>query len=268
MIRVIDTHAHLDEVDNLRDVIERAVQSGIHAIIAVGQYHTSNIKTLTIAREFKHVIYPALGLHPWYAGDTNALQIADTIQHIEKESQNISAIGEIGMDYDNRVLEKASKGMQREVFIRLLDVAVKNDKPVLVHSRYAWRDCFNLVKAAGITKAVFHWFTGPTDVLMDIVSSGYYVSATPAAEYHREHRRVIAETPLSQLMIETDSPVSYGRQTRFVSEPKDVLRSLRAIAAIKDENESMVAAAILRTTVRFFGLAGEIVRDGEISYNE
>jgi TatD DNase family protein len=268
MINVIDTHAHLDEIANLSEVIDRAVKSGVKAIVAVGQDHTSNLKTLSIAKEFSPIVYPAFGLHPWHIGRVDDAQITDTIRFIDESSIDIVAIGEIGLDYDKRVLKIASKEAQKAVLVQLLDIARKRNKPVLIHSRYAWKDCFDLVKAAGIEKAVFHWFTGPSDVLMDIIASGYHISATPGGEYQSEHQRTILETPLTQLMLETDSPVEYGKETRYTSEPKDAIRSLRAVAAIKNEDEFAIADMTLRTTIQFFGLATEIVREGQIGYNE
>ncbi len=250
MVNIIDTHAHLDEIDNLDDVIDRAVKSGVRAIIAVGQDHASNLKTLSISKKFPSIVYPAFGLHPLHIGNMSNDQLTDTLRFIDENSSDIVAIGEIGMDYDKRVLKVASKEVQRDVFTQLLTIARKKNKPVLIHSRYAWKDCFDTVRAAGIEKAVFHWFTGFSSVLSDIINAGYCISATPAAEYHNEHQRAIKETPFAQLMLETDSPVIYGRENRYTSEPKDALRSLRAVAAIKNEDESTVADMTLRTTNR------------------
>ena len=85
-------------------------------------------------------------------------------------------------------------------------------------------------------KAIFHWYTGPINVLRDILDQGYLISATPAAEYHDEHRQAIKETPLQSLVLETDSPVIYrqGSNPGYKSEPADVARTLQAVAILKD----------------------------------
>ena len=111
-----------------------------------------------------------------------------------------------------------------------------------------------MVKEAGIKKAVFHWFTGFSSVLRDIIEAGYFISATPATEYHGEHRRAIKETPLEKLLLETDCPVTYGRETRYRSEPADILRSLRAVAAIKGIDEISVAEQTTHNATHFFDL--------------
>jgi TatD DNase family protein len=107
-----------------------------------------------------------------------------------------------------------------------------------------------------LTKAVFHWYTGTSSVLRDIIASGYYISVTPAVEYHEEHRRAVKETPLEQLLLETDSPVVYGRgrQGEFTSSPADAVRSLKGAAALKDESEAEIAQHTTENAKRLFGI--------------
>jgi TatD DNase family protein len=243
IMRIIDTHAHLDEMEKLELelALDKARKAGIEAIIAVGSNSSSNQKVLEICQTYPFFAYPALGLHPWELGDLNASQIDDTLKLIEEKISNIIAIGEIGLDYDKRATKKASKESQKEVLKRLLALAKKHNKPVSIHSRYAWKDCFDIVHSTGIKKAVFHWFTGFSTVLKDIVDAGYFISCTPAAEYHEEHRRVIKETPAEQLLLETDCPVVYGREDRYRSQPSDVLRSLKYTALLKGISEPAIA---------------------------
>jgi len=129
--------------------------------------------------------------------------------------------------------------MQKDVLRKLLEISVEFDKPVSFHSRYAWKDSLALIKEIGVRRLVFHWYTGFSSTLTELVEAGYYISATPAAEYHDEHRRAVREVPVDRLLLETDCPVYYDREDRYRSQPTDVLRSLKAAAEIKaiDENE-------------------------------
>jgi len=140
------------------------------------------------------------------------------------------------------------------VFRDVLDMARRYDKAVSIHTRYAWKDGFELVRASGVSKAVFHWYTGFSSVLREIVASGHFISATPAAEYHDEHRRAVRETPLESLLLETDSPVTYGRETRFQARPSEVVRTLRAVAKIKNVEEAAVAGITTSNARALFGL--------------
>ena len=254
MLRVIDTHAHLDEFENLSGVLEEARKAGIVAMLAVGSNRQSNLRTLGISRQYRQFVYPALGLHPWELGKIGTNGVDDSLQFIEENIASAIAVGEIGLDYDKRVLKVSSKELQEQAFRGLLNIAREYGKPVSVHSRYAWKDALQAVRAAGVRKAVFHWFTGPSSVLRDMIKGGYFVSATPAAEYHEEHRRAIKETPLERLLLETDSPVTYGRAVRYESGPSDVLRSLRAVSQLKAIDEAAIAEQTTRNAIDFFSL--------------
>jgi len=238
---LVDTHAHLDEIEDLTTVIQKAREAGLEAIIAVGSDNVSNQKVLEICQQYTYFVHPALGLHPLGLGDMDSSQIHHTLQYIEEKIADIVAIGEIGLDYDKRVIKRASKDLQKDVLKNLLTLARSYNKPVSLHNRYSWKDCFDFVYDAGIKKVVFHWFTGFSSTLRDILDAGYFISCTPAIEYHEEHRRVIKETPLEQLVLETDSPVVYGREVRYRAQPADVLRSLKTVASIKGVSEIEVA---------------------------
>jgi TatD DNase family protein len=254
LLELVDTHAHVDEVENLDSALDEAKKAGVVAIIAVGSNHGSNQKVLRIADRHASIIHPALGLHPWELGNMDQNSINVTLDFIEEQAPRISAIGEIGLDYDKRVLKVASKERQQDTLKTILALARQYAKPVSIHSRYAWKDTFDIVKEAGIGKAVFHWFTGFSSVLKDILEAGYFISATPAAEYHEEHRRAVRETPLDKLLLETDCPVTYGRENKYRSQPADVLRSLKSAAVLKGTDEDSLARKTTSSAVKFFGL--------------
>jgi TatD DNase family protein len=255
MYQIIDTHAHLDEVENLEQVIAGAKAAGLVGIIAVGSDTASNVKTLEIATRYPGFVFPALGWHPW---DIKESEIEANLAFIRANIVRAVAIGEVGLDYHKRVRAKADKDLQKRVLRELLKIAKEYDKPACIHSRYAWRDAFDLVREAGLTKAVFHWYTGTSSVLRDILDSGYFISVTPAVEYHEEHRRAVKETPLSQLLLETDSPVVYarGREGEFEAKPADVLRSLRGAAKLKGISEEEIAEATTENARRLFSIEG------------
>ncbi len=253
--RLIDSHAHLEELEDLASALERARQSGVVAIVAVGSDPASNRKVLEIAAKYRGFVYPAIGLHPGLLNDT-ASPIDDQIRFIEENLSDAVAIGEVGLDYHKRVVGVSSKDLQHRAFGAVLGLAKRYGKPVIVHSRYAWRDSFALAAEADVDKAVFHWYTGPTNVLKDILDRGYFVSATLAVEYHAEHRRAVREAPLDNLLLETDSPVVYQGHR---SEPADVSRVLQATADLKGLDPEEVAERTTANAQRLFGLECRIL---------
>ncbi|HJX69578.1 MAG TPA: TatD family hydrolase [Dehalococcoidia bacterium] len=249
--RLIDSHAHLEEIEDLHSAIEGAKQSGVIAIVAVGSDYKSNNKVLEIAGEYSSFVYPALGLHPW---NLEVSPLERNLQFIEDNIKNIVAIGEVGLDYQKELIKKSSKDWQKEVLKSILALARRYNKPVIIHARYAWRDSFTLVKEAAVEKAIFHWFTGPLNVLKDISSQGYFVSATLAAEYHEEHRRAIKEVPLENLLLETDSPVEYRGHR---AEPADVVLALNSVAELKELPPSIVADKTTENALRLYGISND-----------
>jgi TatD DNase family protein len=253
MLALIDTHAHLDEIENLEQVIAKAKEAGLIAIIAVGADIASNSRTLEIATKHRGFVYPALGYHPENIRES---EIEANLAFIQSHIDEAAAVGEAGLDYSKWVRAIADKDLQKRALRELLSIARDNDKPALIHSRYAWRDALNAVIEGGIEKAVFHWYTGTSGVLRDIIAHGYYISVTPAVEYHEEHRRAVKETPLEKLLLETDAPVVYarGREGEFTSGPADVVRSLRGAAVLRGLSEEEIAKVTTENAKKLFGI--------------
>ena len=256
--KIIDCHAHLEQIRDLEAALSRAKQAQVVAIVAVSVDLNSCQEVLKISRNYRDrrlypQIYPALGMHP---GNLQPAQLPAVIKLIEENMDKIAAIGEIGLDFWYKQAKEAGpRKLQEETFLQQLDLAKRYNKPVIIHSRGAWRDCLTLVVQQGITQAVFHWYSGPQDVLQDILKQGYFISATASCEYSREHRQAIEETPLEKLLLETDAPVVFkGESGKYQSEPKDVLRALKAVAQIKDVAEAVLAQKTLENAREFFSI--------------
>lgn len=244
MRNLIDGHVHLDAIPNAVDAIKKALSAGVTRIIAVGMDLESNQKILDLAENFPGCIFPSVGYHPWSIIEN---EIEDTLSFIEKHINRCVAVGEVGLDYKIKV----KKPLQREVFSRVLKIAQKNDKPVIIHTRFSYERAHRMVVETGVEKAVFHWFSGPENILARIIEDGYYVSATPALAFSKAHREAISKAPLDRLMIETDSPVKYRYKT---SEPADLIETLCQLAMLKGISVEMAAAVTVENMVRFFNL--------------
>lgn len=250
MYRIIDTHAHLEEIDGLDAALERAREAGVVAVIAVGMDRQTNERALEVSERHPGFVYPALGLHPWGL-ETSKVDAA--LRSIEESVDRAVAIGEVGLDYWLKEARRdpRQKELQRETFSSVLALAKRYRKPVLVHARGSWRDSLEMVRQAGVERAVFHWFSGPMEVLDELLDSGYFISATPAAGYSQPHRQAVRRAPLSNLLLETDCPVEYQGHA---SEPADLPRVLRAVAKLEGLEEREVAEVTTANAARLFGL--------------
>ena len=253
MYRLIDTHAHLEEIENLEQAITEAKSANIIGIIGVGSDYESNQKVLHFAQVYKGFVYPAMGWHP---GNLKGSAIDHNLEFIKAHIDRAVGIGEVGLDYHKKVRAIADKDLQKYVFRELLKIAKRYQKPVIIHSRYAWRDALSLVEEAELEKVVFHWYTGTSSVLRDIISQGYFISATPAVAYHDEHRRAVKGIPLDRLLLETDSPVVYRRGSEFEyqARPADILQALRGVARLKGMSETQIAEITTTNAMKLFGL--------------
>jgi TatD DNase family protein len=108
-----------------------------------------------------------------------------------------------------------------------------------------------MVAVSGVEKVVFHWYSGPLDILDHILADGFWVSATPALAYSLPHRAVIAKAPLERILIETDAPVKYRDK---VSEPADLRITLRELSHLKNVPQDRLASVTTENAKRFFGI--------------
>lgn len=257
MMRLIDTHAHLSDLEDRGGVINRAKEVGIEAIVAVGSNLETNKATIEWSEGFPGYVYPALGIHPteWAQDD-----VLTTLQYIKEQIDRIAAVAEIGLDYWDKDARKNKdvRERQRQIYVEQLKMANELEKPVSVHGRGSWRDALDLAVQYGPKNVVFHWYSGPSEVLVEILDHGYLISATPAAEYSRDHRAALAEAPLERIMMETDSPV-YLRNRRRPSEPSDLVITLRALAELKGTSKQEVARVTTGNARNFFRMSADAI---------
>ncbi|MEW6070564.1 MAG: TatD family hydrolase [Candidatus Thermoplasmatota archaeon] len=253
MCELIDTHAHLELITQIENCLKEAKDRDVSAIIAVGSSYQSNIEVLKIAGSYKSKdfpkIFPALGLHPWDLKE----EVEVGLEHIKSNIDKIVAIGEIGLDYWLKEVRKDEnkKELQRKIFKKQLELAENFKKPVTVHSRGAWKDCYEFVKNFNLKEVIFHWYSGPLEILEGILEKGYFVSATPALEYSKEHQEVIKRAPIENILLESDAPVKYrGKE----SKPSDVARVLELVAELKNLSKEEVASKTTDNAKRIFGL--------------
>jgi TatD DNase family protein len=239
---LVDSHAHLEQLEDLPESLREAKAAGVFGIIAVGMDIVSNGKALQIAAANPQFVYPTLGYHPWQIRDG---EVGTNLSFIRDHIGEGVALGEIGLDYKIKI----KKELQQSVFERLLDIALESNKPVIIHCRYSHRRAYETVKEKKIKHAVFHWYSGPVDLLDEILSKGYFISATPALVYSPPHQEAIKRAPLDRILLETDTPVSYqGKESR----PKDVYVTLGEVARLKGLEPYKIAVQATANTSQFF----------------
>ena len=241
---MIDGHAHINELENPADEFAKAKRAGVKAIIGVGMEVVSNRRILEFARKYPRFVAPAIGYHPW---EIREEEIEKNLAFIEEHITDCIALGEVGVDYK----AKTKKPIQRRVFGEVIRIGKRYDKPLILHCRYSHERVFSMIREAGVRRAVFHWYNASLELLQEILSAGYYVSATPALSTSPYHQDAIQEAPIERILVETDCPVSFDGKD---SVPSDVVVTVRALARLKGISVAAVADATYRNTVNFYGL--------------
>ncbi len=252
---IIDTHAHIDGLEDLPGALARADEAGVSDIVAVSVDLDSMKKVLAIAGQYRRPkIHPALGVHPGKVQPDTQQTAFDFMRvHIKQAC----AIGETGLDYWYKWVRKdqLERQKQKDSYAFHLGLAREFDLPIVIHSRGAWRDCLSMAQESGVRRALFHWYSGPVDILDQIFEAGFYVSTGPSVSYSPESRRAMAHAPLGRVLVETDSPVNYKEgETSFMAEPKDVIRAWKALAQLKNLNEQEALAVLNANAKAFFRL--------------
>lgn len=243
-IPLIDTHIHLEEMADPEEAILEARKAGVVGMVAVGSDLLSNEKIKAFSRQYPGVVFPAFGYHPekiTISGIRNHLDFL--IRHLD----DAVALGEVGLDYKISVPREIQEG----AFHDLLELAWEKKKPVIVHSRLSYEETFESVRKHNLKKVVFHWYSGPKEVLKELLLMGYFISATPALSYSPKHREAVTLAPLKQILIETDAPTAYQG---VISSPAQVLQTLRELSKIKGVELEEAALKTTRNAREFFGI--------------
>lgn len=253
--QIIDTHAHIDQLADIQGALQRAKEAGVTDIVAVSVDLNSMRKILDLTKSVQEPkIHPALGIHPGMVKEGEPAEAFDFMRAHIKEAV---AIGETGLDYwyqwvrDNT--EERAK--QKDALAKHLQLAKEFHLPIIIHSRGAWRDCVSMAQEAGVAKALFHWYSGPVDIMKGILDSGFYVSTSPSVAYSPQSQQAMLAANVERILIETDSPVSYkDDHGGFTSEPKDVRRTLQALSRLKNIDEEKLSDIVNHNAREFFGI--------------
>jgi TatD DNase family protein len=264
MLCLADAHCHLDAAyfDEGPDaVLGRARDAGVIGLVVVGLAVEGGGPgsdgldpvrfAVDLARRMPGRVAACVGLHPHDASHwTSDLHEGLRALAILPE---VAAVGEIGLDYH---YDFAARDVQREVFAAQLALAQQLGRPVIIHTREATDDTFDILAQAGALRGVFHCFTGDAAMARRALDIGFFLSFSgiltfPKAESIREAARLV---PDDRLLVETDSPylapVPFRGQR---NEPAHVTRVVDALAALRGGTPSAMAE---RTSLNFTGLFG------------
>jgi TatD DNase family protein len=254
----IDSHAHLTHasvVDHVEEMLQRAEQHKIGAIVNVCTDHASLEKGLLLGERHRW-IFNAAAVTPH-----DVEQIGESffpeVAACAREGK-ILAVGETGLDYH---YEHSPKELQKQFLDRHLHLAMETKLPVIFHCREAFQDLFERVGKD--QAAVLHCFTGTLEEAKGCLDRGWMISFSGIVTFkNAEPLREIARfVPLDAIVIETDTPYLAPLSKRGkVNEPFYVIETAQVIAETKGITLEEVAFATSTNAAKFFCFPKHIIR--------
>ena len=249
-----DTHAHYDSGAFNEDrlpLLASMPEKGVELIIDPGCDLISSRKAIELAERFDFV-YAAVGWHP---EDIDKLTEEDyrSMESLAQHKKCV-AIGEIGLDY---YWDASQKDVQKALFRRQAELALRLNKPVIVHDREAHADSLDIVCDYPELRGVFHCYSGSVEMARELWKLGWYTGFDGPVTYKNARRTVeaVQEVPLERLLLETDSPYMAPVPKRGT---RNDSRNIRCIAEKIAEIRNMTADAIIRVSAengrRLFGI--------------
>lgn len=259
---LVDTHAHLnfpDYKDDLDEVIKRSVKNGVTKIICVSSNVAESGKAIQIAKKYKRVVYAAVGIHPHQTDPKTKLSPEKQIQKLGKLAKNkeVVAIGEFGFDYAPAPPGEKDRSKKEQVFLfeKQIELALKNNLPINVHSREASSDTLEMLErhANKNLKGVWHCYSAGKKRVKKIEQLGFYFGVDGNITYDPGLQNVFQEIPLEKILLETDCPFlapEPHRSTR--SEPAHVKIIAEYLAKIKGVSFEEVAKITTQNAKKLF----------------
>lgn len=247
---LVDTHAHICNMGfdpDREQVLDRAIQSNINAVIAVGENMEDAKKNLDLAGTFS-IIKPAAGLYP----DQLDMAAADEmIAFIQSNQEKLCAIGEVGLDFWV-IKEEQQREVQKAIFTKFIHLSNDLGLPLNVHSRSAGRHAIDLLINNNAAKVQMHAFDGKFSTAKKAVEAGFYFSIPPSIVRSRQKQKLLNHLPISCLLAETDSPV-LGPDPEKRNEPANIVQVIRAISETKGISKEAVIETLSENTKTLYG---------------
>ena len=241
---MIDSHCHLDHAplfDNLNDILNRSKEVGIKKLLTICTTLESfkNIKNILTIDD---MIYGTFGIHPHETENNDVSKI--TIIESIKKNPKLIGVGETGLDF---YYNHSKKNKQIDSFKKHIEAAIEINLPIIVHSRNAEEETFNILNEykKHKPKILMHCFTGTYKFYKQMEELDSYFSASGIITFNssKELQNTFSKIPSNKLLVETDSPFLAPVPMRGKkNEPSFIKYTLKKLADIKNIDVSEIVS--------------------------
>ena len=253
---MIDSHIHLTHQqykEDIDEVVKIAKEKDVKKVITIGCDQESFYEAIELQKRYKDFMLLALGWHPVDAKTWDD-EILRTIEKEYENNKSLIAIGEIGLDY---YWHPEEKKIQKEIFIKQIELAQKLDLPIIIHARDSYEDCYDILKEFAPIKGVMHSFADNLEMAKKFVSLGMKIGLSgPVTFKNGDNQKEVAKgIDLRDLLIETDgpylTPVPYrGKRNK----PEYILYVAEEIANQKNIKVKEVLRQTEENTIKLFNI--------------
>ncbi|MFV0288055.1 MAG: TatD family hydrolase [Mycoplasmatales bacterium] len=253
MKNLIDAHIHLthEKYDKIEEVISEAKAKGMKKIIVIGCDEQEIKKSLKLVKEHQGFLYLAIGFHPVDIENLTEEKLL-WVEELCQTNEQIVAVGEIGLDYH---WYPEQKEQQKYWFKKQINLARKLNKPIIIHARESYDDCYEILQEENYFYGVMHSFADDYTSAKRFLDKGMYLSISGPLTFKNGHnqKEVIKNMDLNRLLVETDGP--YLTPVPFrgkVNYPWYVQYILEEIALIKEMPYQEVVNLVETNTYQIF----------------
>lgn len=250
-----DSHAHYDDerFDEDRAVLlEQLRENSVDYIVNVAADMKSCYSSLALAEQYSF-IFSSVGVHPHDVENMTEEDIA-TLKKLAQQPK-VVAIGEIGLDY---FYDNSPRDAQRKWFKRQLELAKTLDLPVIIHSRDASEETYQIIMESGVKEGVIHCFSGSYELAREYVKKGFYIGVGGSLTFKNAKKtvKVVEGIGLEHILIETDCPYLTPVPHRGTRNDSSYLKYVvQKIAEIKGVTEEMVAETTYQNAQKLFRIS-------------
>ena len=231
--------------------IEEMHKNSVDFIVNAASDLKSSLMGIEIASQFPF-FYTSVGVHPHETENMSETDV-ETLKKLA-EKDKVVAVGEIGLDFH---YDFSPRDLQRKWFKRQLQLAKEVDLPVIIHSREAAKECFDIVKESGVNKGVIHSYSGSWRMALDYIDLGFYIGIGGMVTFKNAKKPIetVEKVPLERILLETDSPYLSPEPVRGTRNNSQNLSYIcDKIAHIKQISSEIVAKITSENSMDLFSL--------------
>ncbi|MFA6830506.1 MAG: TatD family hydrolase [Bacilli bacterium] len=259
-MKFIDTHCHLNDsalINETDTIIRNAKEKGCLAVFNNADSLPSMKDIIFLSKKYPSFCYAVLGIHPEHSVKDDEYQ-KEAFSYAEEHLSEIKAIGEIGLDYHYEATDEIKK-RQQDIFRQWIRFAKQHSLPIVVHSRDAAWDTFNIIKEEKPQKVDLHCYSSSLEIYREYLKLPLEfkigIGGVVTFKNSKVLKEIVSKGQLDSFMTETDSP--YLAPTPFRgtrNEPSYIPLIISEMAQLRQIDEETMADILLENGEKFYGI--------------